>query len=48
LTLEAVAALESGRTNGEGVFLSAQALVRANDDYAHLFMVQKRSFGYDI
>jgi hypothetical protein len=46
LTLEAAAVLESGRAHGEGVFLPAQALLRANDDSAHLFMVQKRSFGF--
>jgi hypothetical protein len=48
LTLEAATVLEGGRADGEGVFFPAQALLRANDDSAHLFMVQKRSFGYDV
>jgi hypothetical protein len=48
LTLEAATVLKGWRAHREGVFLPAQALLRANDDSAHLFMVQKRPFGYDV
>jgi hypothetical protein len=34
LTLEAAAVLKGGCANGEGVFLPAQARLRANDDNA--------------
>jgi hypothetical protein len=36
LTLEAAAVLKGGRANSEGVFLSVQPLLGANDDSARV------------